>query len=221
MKRLAHRVLRSLGFHLERHRDPYNDIVRLIDPRSVTCCIDGGVFRGDTTLQFLRDFPNAKIISIEANPDLAENLKQTITDSRVEILNKALTDKPGELTFHIPEAAFTGSLLTPGAEFGASRKVTVQGVTLNSLGCKPEVLKLDLQGAELMAMRGGTAILPTVQVFLCEVNFVPRYEGCALFDQVSSLAAEFGLRLFRLYEVHAANDGQWQFADALFVRRDK
>jgi FkbM family methyltransferase len=217
MKKLIHRILRSLGLHIEKHRDPYADMARIVP--NVRVAIDGGAYRGDTTRRFLRDFPSARVIAFEANPDLAAALeKQFAGDPRVEIHNQALSNTAGPATFHIPKAAFTGSLLVPGEEFGDSRVIQVPAIELDALEVRPEILKLDLQGAELKAIQGAQATLPSVKALLCEVNFVARYDGCALFHEVATLLAGHGLKLFRLYEVHADRAGQWQFADALFVR---
>ncbi len=218
MKKLLHRALRNFGLHIERHRDPYSDIVEVVDASSVKCCIDGGGYKGDATLRFLQDFSSATVVTFEANPELATNLKNSVTDARAEIVNSALTDVSGPVDFYIPAQAYTGSTLVPGEEFGDSIKTTVPGITLDEFGKQPDVIKLDLQGAELRALEGAQTILPEVKAILCEVNFVPRYDGCALFHQVTELLHSHGLQLFRLYEIHSERSGRWQFADALYVR---
>lgn len=218
MKKLLHRALRNMGLHVERHRDPYMDIVEVVDASNVKCCVDGGAYKGDATLRFLHDFTSAKVVTFEANPTLAESLKSSVTDARAEIVNSALTDVSGPVDFYIPSQAFTGSMLVPGEEFGEAVKTTVPGITLDEFGMKPDVIKLDLQGAELKALEGARTILPGVKAILCEVNFVPRYDGCALFHQVTELLHNHGLHLFRLYEIHSERSGRWQFADALYVR---
>lgn len=218
MKKLLHRALRNLGVHVERQRDPYVDIVKAVDSYDVKCCIDGGAYKGDATRRFLQDFSSATVVTVEANPELATDLKKNVTDTRAEIVNSALTDVSGPVDFYIPSQAFTGSMLVPGEEFGEAVKTTVPGITLDEFGMKPDVIKLDLQGAELKALEGARTILPGVKAILCEVNFVPRYDGCALFHQVTEMLHNHGLHLFRLYEIHSERSGRWQFADALYVR---
>ena len=83
---------------------------------------------------------------------------------------------------------------------------------------RPQMLKLDLQGTELAALRGASTLLPQVWAAVVEVNFVPRYEGRSRFPDIASLMENAGLPLFRLYEIHFARNGRWQFADALFLR---
>lgn len=85
-------------------------------------------------------------------------------------------------------------------------------------GLRPDILKLDLKGAELAALRGAERILPGVRAVLCEVNFIPRYDGCSDFADVTHSLARNGLRLHRLYEIHAGPGGRYEFADALYLR---
>jgi hypothetical protein len=134
-----------------------------------------------------------------------------------------LSDTKREAVFHVPTATFTASLLRPDQSFGEAKSVTVNTTALEALaarqGATPDLLKLDLQGAELAALKGASALMPGVQAVAVEVNFEPRYEGCARFGDVVSFLEGVGFYLHRLYEIHSDDLGRWRFADALFVRR--
>ena len=80
-------------------------------------------------------------------------------------------------------------------------------------------MKLDLQGAELQALRGATSMLTNVRVILCEVNFVPRYDNCSLFHEIASFLAQQGFMLHRLYDIRSLPTGAWEMGDAIFVKR--
>lgn len=58
-----------------------------------------------------------------------------------------------------------------------------------------------------------------VRAAAVEVNFEPRYEGCARFGDVVCFLESAGMYLHRLYEIHSAVSGRWRFADALFISR--
>ncbi|NJK60670.1 MAG: FkbM family methyltransferase [Oscillatoriales cyanobacterium SM2_1_8] len=48
----------------------------------------------------------------------------------------------------------------------------------------PDVLRVDVQGAELAVLQGATAILPHVLAIEVEVEFLPLYEGQPLFPDL-------------------------------------
>lgn len=216
MKRIAHRLLRSAGLHVERHRDAFADLARACpDARLV---IDGGAFTGGASRAFLSLFPRAVVHAFEPTRDLSMRMMQEIDSDRFEVHQTALGDTVGFTQFHVTPEGFTSSLLDPGLAFGYARVIEVPVTTLDAFGRQPDVLKLDLQGGELAALRGAAKILPGVKAVLCEVNFVARYKGCPLAHEVTAFLYAFGLHFHRFYEVHTDRSGRWQFADALYVR---
>jgi FkbM family methyltransferase len=218
MKRLIHRLLARAGLHVERHRDPYADLARLAGS-DVHTVIDGGAFHGGASREFLSLFPKATVHAFEPTPDLAARLTNEIgRHERCEVHAAALSDVVGEAQFHVTSEGFTSSLLDPGTSFGNALTITVPVTTLDAFGKSPDVLKLDLQGAELAALRGAVTALRSTRFVLCEVNFIARYKDCALFGEVARFLEGAGFGLYRLYEIHSDNAGRWQFADALFAR---
>lgn len=83
------------------------------------------------------------------------------------------------------------------------------------------LLKLDIQGGELAALRGASKFLSAQQfaIVYSEVVFAPHYENQPLFHELSSFLQERGYSLFRLYDLHTAENGQMRYGDALFVNR--
>ena len=94
-----------------------------------------------------------------------------------------------------------------------------------------DLLKLDIQGAELMALQHGEARLREVVVIQAEVEFLPLYKGQPLFSEMEMFLRARGFALHRFFpEVSRAvrpmmvnNDpyaglGQLVWADAVFIR---
>ena len=94
-----------------------------------------------------------------------------------------------------------------------------------------QLLKLDIQGAELMVLRHATARLKTALVIQVEVEFLPLYVGQPLFSEVELFLRGHGFVLHRFFPlvsrayrpVLVNNDpyaglGQVVWADAVFVR---
>jgi FkbM family methyltransferase len=185
----------------------------------VRYAIDGGAYHGACSREFLRIFPTAEIHAFEPQPDLADQIKRAAASQpRWKLHQAALSDFVGEATFRVPAASYTASLLPPSESFGRCGAYRVKTTTIDSLSLPIEILKLDLQGNELAALRGATATLPHVRAVVCEVNFTPRYQGCSLAHEIAGFLQQFGLRLHRMYDIHSTRSGEWQFADALFVR---
>jgi hypothetical protein len=64
-----------------------------------------------------------------------------------------------------------------------------------------DVLKLDVQGAELDILRGAGALLDGVRALDLEVEFAPLYRGQPLFADVDAYLRERGFSLWRLREL--------------------
>lgn len=216
-----YRLLRVLGLKVERYRDPMQELKKLAGS-NIKRVIDGGAYRGTVSQEFLEMFPEAEVHAFEPQPDLFANLeKLSAAERRWTVHNKALADYEGEAVFHVPIAAFTASLLTPGESFGETRDISVSTTTLDSWETDHgpvDVLKLDLQGAELAALKGAEHTLKNVRAILCEVNFVSRYENCSLFHEIASFLAQHGFLLHRIYDIRSLPNGALEMADAIFLK---
>jgi FkbM family methyltransferase len=210
--------------------------------RGVKCrtVFDVGAYQGDVTAQYARMFPEADIYSFEPFPQTFAALSQKFAgNSRVHLVNSAVTARSGEASFHVNELAATNSLLprpTDGRQYfppgGKTRQtINVPTISLDDFCSQsqipsPDVLKMDIQGNELEALRGAEGIMQSGKVALIytETTFVPHYESGVLFGALNAHLNERGFSLFNLYNLHSARFGQLRFGDAIFVseqlRRD-
>ena len=94
-----------------------------------------------------------------------------------------------------------------------------------------DLLKLDIQGAELMVLRHAEARLREAVVIQAEVEFLPLYKGQPLFAEVETFLRQRGFMLHRFFPtvtravqpMMVNNDpyaglGQLVWADAIFIR---
>jgi FkbM family methyltransferase len=80
-------------------------------------------------------------------------------------------------------------------------KQTHQTITINTF-YKNNMLELDkydfwnfdIQGAELLALKGAKDILPYVKVLYMEVNTEEVYKGCGLITEIDSFLETYGLK---------------------------
>lgn len=91
-----------------------------------------------------------------------------------------------------------------------------------------DLIKLDIQGAELMALRNATETLRRTLVVHCEVSFSEIYKGQPLFSEVEQHMRAAGFDLVDLYSLcryslknsNAPNAHDWLgWGDAVFFRR--
>ncbi|MCC9656895.1 FkbM family methyltransferase [Rhodopirellula halodulae] len=57
-----------------------------------------------------------------------------------------------------------------------------------------DVLVVDVQGAELLVLKGGLATLQRVKAVVCEVSTVPYYDGGVLFDELNQFMESHGFQ---------------------------
>ncbi len=145
------------------------------------------------------------------------------------------------LAFHENNSTSTSSLLPLNpdvcsgfvslAGLRTERTRMVQTSRLDDLlAAEPAIdfLKLDIQGFELAALEGATALLARTAFIQCETEFVPVYQGQPLFSEVEFHLRAAGFGLLDLYRpAHRApvvpsgriRNEQLLWADALFAAR--
>jgi len=219
---VAHyRPLRSDAFAVQKH---------LLAGRACRRIFDVGGYHGEVAAIYAELFPTADIYTFEPFPPSHEQLVNRFRNTpRVHVVHGAVSSQSGESKFHVNQHASTNSLLETdeGWDTGNTKMtgvISVPTLTLDEF-CKsrkiepPEILKFDIQGNELEALRGATQILETngpLLIYL-EVLFEKLYKNCALFFDIAAFLREKGYSLYNLFDLQHSPEGRLIFADALFV----
>ena len=191
-----------------------------------------GAYKGDFTAEALAYWSPARVWMVEANPELAEGLRQRFgTHTACHVLHAAIASACGEADLRINENLGSTSLLPIlpdaasrlGQPLGEKRTVRVPARTLNALFDEAgiervDLMKVDIQGAERQLIEGGRRALARVNALLMEVMFVPQYEGAADFEELHRLLRAEGFRLRGFSDGRLGTDGTLAYADALFIR---
>ena len=188
----------------------------------VRVAVDGGAASGDWTRQLKAIYPNARVLCIEPRDDAQAALRATAAElPGVQVAQTLISATEGEVPFH--QNREQSSILPDASAAGAAGGVPTPTTTLDALVAKlglpdPDLIKLDLQGAELMALEGAARCLRSAQAVLLEVSFIPFLAGIPL---VADVVPFMSARGFRVYDIvalwHRPMDGALAQGDVLFV----
>jgi FkbM family methyltransferase len=112
--------------------------------------VDIGAHIGSIVAAVLKNCPGVKVTAVEAIPEKAARLAAKFPT--VKIFPFALADYEGETSFFVNSAASGYSSLAQTN--GADNEITVAVKRLDGLVSDPEVVKIDVEGAELGVLRG-------------------------------------------------------------------
>ncbi len=204
------------------------ELMELLRPLELGTLYDIGANIGTWTLLAKALYPNARIHAFEPLKAHADEFEMATSSLKSVSLHRvALGREPGMTLMTVLDRSDASSLLPITTEcarqYDLSEKTT-ENVTVQRLDdiiCSdslalPDLLKLDIQGYELEALRGGEKAMANARAILVEVSFMELYKGQCLFHHLVSFLAERGFQLFALGKKTALGEVLLQ-ADALFV----
>ena len=193
--------------------------------------VDIGANRGQFALAVRQYHPCAIIFSFEPLPDPAGTFARIFAnDSRTRLFQSAIGTEAGESIIHVSGRDDSSSLLPitsrqnqlfPGTGETGTMTITVGRLShyLSETDIPgPALLKLDVQGYELNALKGCEELLHCFEWVYAECSFVELYEGQALAPEVIDWLREHGFNLAGKYNVCKDKSGQEIQADILFRR---
>jgi len=135
--------------------------------------LDIGANIGVYTVQFAREVgASGHVYAFEPCPETAERLQANVTLNKltnVTIVRKALADRDGTAQFHVfPDGADAynslGAAWRPKEGIRATQVIEVETTTLDAFARQEglpsvDLIKLDVEGAEEAALRGGAGLL--------------------------------------------------------------
>lgn len=193
--------------------------------------VDIGANCGQFALVARHFFPEAHIVSFEPLPGPAAVYRSIFAqDAQVTLHEGAIGPEAGETTIHISKRADSSSLLPIGAAqdrlFPGTAEAGTAVIRVGPFSAYvapadiegPALLKLDVQGFELQALKGCEEALERFGWIYAECSFVELYEGQALADEVIAWLRERGFGLCGVYNMAYDREKRAVQADFLFIR---
>lgn len=167
------------------------------------------------------------VIWVEADPDIHQMLVHNVAAHRHTCINALATDRDGdEVTFWVTSNQGMSSSVFPMQEhlrvfphvqvthakrLKTSRldtRLRLEGIKVGDI----DAVVIDVQGAELLALKGLGEYLSGVQILITEFSRIPLYDGGVLHEELDAFLVEQGF--VYVQESKGAGHG-----DALYVRR--
>lgn len=158
---------------------------------------------------------------VEANPELVARM----AERGIQVHNVAISDVETELPFYITNNGQSSSLLPFGTHettypwCKVVKTITVKTQTLANLIATKNIpitqrnfWNLDIQGAELSALKSAGDAINHSDAIYAEVNIQEVYKGCALLPELDAFLESKGFKR----ELISMTDAGW--GDALYVR---
>jgi FkbM family methyltransferase len=204
---------------------------RRTDFRTFRVVFDIGSRDGSQALQLAGLFPEAEVIAIECNAQTIEACRRKVErNPRVKLVEKAINSYTGCCDFYPidPERTITtwedgnpgaSSLFVANGEYPVEtyvqKKVEVECIRLDDLCTQQgidaiDLIWMDLQGAELLALESAGTFLDRVRYIYTEVSHRPIYNGQCMFEDVEAFLTARGFR-----RCTAIDRSRWQ-QDAIY-----
>lgn len=169
------------------------------------------------------------VLWIEAIPSVFNELKENIKPyPQMFCINVCVADKDGqEITFNVANNEGQSSSILELAEHKnehpevhyvsqlkmKTRRLDTILMSIHKSVADYDFLNFDLQGAELMALKGLGAEIHKAKAIYCEVNKAELYKGCPIIDDIDAYLADAGFK-----RVETQWCGNFSWGDALYLK---
>ena len=167
-------------------------------------------------------FPSLNVVAFDPDPRSKSDFVNL--GFNVEYFSYGVAGTNELRTFYLTQKSHCSSLLKPlkteDSRYHVSREILIDCRTLDSLEVEGDVLKIDVQGAELEILREAKLVLSNAYVVELEVWFNRRYQDQARIDEIHDILAQYGFKLAgisALYYDDPSRESGIGFGDMVYV----
>jgi len=196
---------------------------RFMDADKVAVILELGARDCEESAGFCAKFQSATVHAFECNPDTLPACRRAAAiQPRIRLVEKAVADQEGTLSFMAVDKERSRSVWADGNPGASSlfkvdnqwvdeeivqKEIKVEAIRLDayleSQGIpKVDLMWMDIQGAELMALKGLGARLADVSLIHLEVEFRELYVGQPLFKDLKGFLNSQGFSLVGFTNFH-------------------
>lgn len=214
-KNTFQKATKLLGFNVIRYNVYTSESVLLqtiINNFRINTIIDVGANEGQYAAQVIEGNFKGKIYSFEPIHSVFRNLEANALPFRNwKVFNLGIGSEEAKIPINVSENFVSSSILPisiTSVEVEPKTRPThteqIQITTLDAFFLKNPslakeiLLKLDVQGYELEALKGARKCLPSIKLVQVELSLVPIYEGAPLYKEVINFLEESGFELYSL-----------------------
>jgi FkbM family methyltransferase len=223
-------------------------LLSILEKNENVIFFDIGACEGESSVRYAGLFPNANIYTFEPLPANFELVQQNIVKYKVNQIHPfqlCLSDKAGETIFHVssgnPENTEednwnygnkSSSLLAPAKTrevhdwLKFDEAITVKTSTLKQFCTENNIaqidfIHMDVQGAELMVLRGAQDFLQYINMIWLEVEAVELYKGQPLKKDIENFMEANGFIKLEDTVYTTAGDQFWARKEYILKKKSK
>jgi FkbM family methyltransferase len=236
IKESTGKILHRLGYEIRRISDGSEAFRRQIELCSGVddlVIFDVGAYHGEVTRQYRKFSSSARIYAFEPFAESFAILQKNLAEDKNSVpFNLGLADCKGIRRLRSNALAATNSLLNTHPEVGIfwdENALITNGTSQTHFSTiddftdeqgieKIDILKLDVQGAEDVVLRGGEKLIATgsIRMVYMEILVVPTYQGQKKLHESLKLMDSLGFTLHSFHD-QAERNGRLLQLDALFL----